>query len=240
VQIIGPKLLDKGYKASFLMLNIGPTAAKHIRLTIKTPSKINTYSNFSTENMSLTVNKTSGTIIGKLPRFAQGEGSYATINLTLVPNPKVPSLNESDYNATATYDQGSVNKVISLPPHLQLLVIFQLIPQVIILVILGYGGAIVSIYYFINRWRKQKQGRQEKERAERAVEWERAETETETKLHKEILLSYDSRDPLTTLSAAAEQVLAEYAKGVIDADLKNNLIATIYSRLDQLRPATPG
>jgi hypothetical protein len=71
VQIIGPKLLDdRGYKALFTMYNFGVTAAKHLKLTIKTPLKINTiYSNFSTENMSL--KKNNDTLVGLLPRFAR-------------------------------------------------------------------------------------------------------------------------------------------------------------------------
>jgi hypothetical protein len=248
VQIIGPTLINNGYKASFQMFNFGATAAKHLMLTIKTPLKIKSYSSFSTENMSLVVNKTSGTVVGNLIRFAQGDGSYVMINLTLVPNPKVHFVSDSAYKAYVTYDQGSAYAIISLPLHLQVWLSLLLYPVYFLLAIVGYVLIILLLYLFLKRLKRIK--RQKKEIEVRRLEWgkqidqrlkEREIIQLETELQKNLFSSFNSESKLSDL---AQRVLDEYANMRIDADLKNSLISSIFYRINQLNQpkisSTPG
>ena len=86
------------------MVNIGGTAAKHVKLTVKAPEEINGYNGFSTENMSL--QKAMPRVLqGYIPRFVQGDGSLVNISLMIKATPKINY--SKSYAAFVTHDQGS-------------------------------------------------------------------------------------------------------------------------------------
>jgi hypothetical protein len=131
-------------QALFEMQNVGVTPATHVRLVINTPTHIVSYSNFSTDNMSVSlVNKTSPPflLIGNLKRFANGDGSNVMVNLTVAWKPNVDYI--YGYSAYATYDQGSAKGSLYYP---------YLTPFGLFIVVVVVAGLAPLAYYLIVKY----------------------------------------------------------------------------------------
>lgn len=88
--LITPDSKHDGNKATILMVNIGGTAAKHVRLTVKAPEEIIGYNGFNTENMSLQQQKTTPRVLqADIPRLVQGNGSLVNISLMIKAKPNI-------------------------------------------------------------------------------------------------------------------------------------------------------
>lgn len=127
------------HRASFVMSNTGGVAATHLQLVVLSPERVINYSNFSTENISLTrVNTT--VLEGNVRRLVQGDGSFVEISLTIAAKPNINYTN--GYRAYATFDQGSIVGGLSLKPNPNTQYIYYI-------VLYGVGSVV---YYFATKW----------------------------------------------------------------------------------------
>jgi hypothetical protein len=102
--LIKPDSKHNGSNATILMVNIGGTAAKHVKLTVKTPEEITSNDTFNTEN--ITLQKVNPKLLqGDMKRFVQGAGSLVNISLAIKAKPNINYT--QNYAAFVTYDQGS-------------------------------------------------------------------------------------------------------------------------------------